>query len=76
MYYPPPLPYRPPHTIPQIPQKHHITVYEDPRFVDSDLRYRRSGGYADDYVELDVRNPVERTQGVKYYKEPDYLYYD
>ncbi|XP_066154492.1 uncharacterized protein [Euwallacea fornicatus] len=71
-YYPP-LPYRP---LPPPPPKHHITIYEDPRYVDSDLRYRRSDGHVDDYVELDVRRPLQRTQKVRYYDEPDYFYYD
>ncbi|KAL1509558.1 hypothetical protein ABEB36_004272 [Hypothenemus hampei] len=72
-YYPPPLPYGP---LPPLPPKHHITIYEDPRYLDSDVRYRRSDGYGDDYVELDVRSPVERNPHVRYYEEPDYLYYD
>lgn len=65
-YYPQPLPYYhddhyrreiPP---PPLPHKHHITVYEDPRYVHSDPRYRRSDDYVDDYVELELRNPVDR----------------
>ncbi|XP_050299944.1 probable serine/threonine-protein kinase fhkB [Anthonomus grandis grandis] len=53
IYHSQPLPY---HRRPN----HHITIYEDPRYVHSDPRFRRSEDYVDDYVELEVRRDAFR----------------
>ncbi|KAH1027644.1 putative mediator of RNA polymerase II transcription subunit 26 [Dendroctonus ponderosae] len=78
-YYPAPLPYRRPlpPPPPPLPQDHHITIYEDPRYVRSDPRYRRSDDYIDD-VNLEIRNPLDRDRFDHYYNNPskDYVYYD
>ncbi|XP_060531669.1 GATA zinc finger domain-containing protein 14-like [Cylas formicarius] len=78
-YYPQhpiPVPHYQEHYRPlPVPSPKHITIYEDPRYVESDLRYRRSD-YGDDYVQLDVRSPLERPN---HYRVPDRLpdyYYD
>ncbi|KAF7285048.1 uncharacterized protein LOC143192607 [Rhynchophorus ferrugineus] len=56
-----------------LPQKPHITVYEDPRYVHSDPRYRRSDDYSDDYDDVNYGRLSSHNQ-FNYRGKPDYYY--
>ncbi|XP_030748039.1 GATA zinc finger domain-containing protein 14-like [Sitophilus oryzae] len=78
-HHPQPLPYyrEEPYRVPiHLPQKPHITIYEDPRYVRSDPRYRRSDDYSDDYIDIEYRSPLlDREQFVTSRgRIPDYYY--